>query len=230
LRVSAVIPAYNEATRLPAVLEAVTSATGLDEVWVVSDGSTDDTYEVAASFPGVRALRLPRNRGKGAAMVAGAEAASTADVILFLDADLIGLTPEHVSALVEPVVEGRADMAVGVFRGGRFLTDLAQRITPCISGQRCMLRAAFLDAAHVAGLRSGVEVALYAFARDTGLRIVDVPLSGITHPMKEEKLGPVRGFAARMKMYGEIGVGLAVPAMRRRRRRLLEMLRYLAGG
>jgi polyisoprenyl-phosphate glycosyltransferase len=202
----------------------------LSEVWVVSDGSTDGTYEIASSWPGVRALRLPYNRGKGAAMVAGAEAASSADVVLFLDADLKGLQPDHVADLVAPVVGQSADMTVGVFYGGRFLTDLAQRLTPCISGQRCMLRSTFLAAAHVASLRSGVEVALYSFARDEGLRIVDVPLRGITHPMKEEKLGAVRGLVARMRMYAEIGVGLGVPAARRRRRRIVERLRHLAGG
>ena len=51
MRVAAIIPAYNEETRLPAVLRAVTASPVLDEVRVVSDGSTDATHEVAAATP-----------------------------------------------------------------------------------------------------------------------------------------------------------------------------------
>src|SRR5437762_4238125 len=55
-------------------------------------------------------------------MTAGAEAAD-AEVLVFLDADLIGLKPEHVDALAMPVIEGAAKMAVGRFSGGRFRSE-----------------------------------------------------------------------------------------------------------
>jgi len=216
LRIAAIIPAYNEETRIAPVLQAVLETPQITEVWVVSDGSTDGTYEVAEATPGVRAVRLPQNRGKGAAMLAGAQLAE-APTLLFLDADLVGLTPGHVEALVSPVMSMKADMTVGVFRGGRFWTDLAQKLAPHISGQRCIRRSAFLDARHVADLRYGVEVALYRHALEEGLRIEVVTLSNLTHPMKEEKIGFLRGFASRLRMYAEIGKGLAVPTLRARR-------------
>jgi len=146
---------------------------------------------------------LEQNVGKGGAMRAGAKS-TDADIALFLDADLIGMTGEHVDAIVKPVLEGRTDMNVGVFRGGRKITDLAQIITPFISGQRALRRDIFLQLPESDGVRSGIEVALSKFFRANGLKISTVTLNGCTHVMKEEKLGFMRGFAARIKMYYEI--------------------------
>jgi glycosyltransferase involved in cell wall biosynthesis len=212
LRVAAILPAFNEEGRITPVLEAMTRAPELSEIWVVSDGSTDRTYETAAAVPGVRAIRLPENRGKGAAMTAGALLA-TADALLFIDADLQGLQPEHIADLVRPVLCGEAEMSVGIFHGGRFLTDLAQRLAPHISGQRCILRSSFLRARHVSELRYGVEMALYRHAQAEGLRIASVPLAGITHPMKEEKIGLLRGSVARTRMYYEVIGGCLAPTI-----------------
>lgn len=77
----------------------------------------------------VEVVCLPTNRGKGAAVAAGLSRAQ-GEVIGFLDADLVGLRPEHIRALVLPVIEGQADMTIGLFGGGRLSTDLAQKLTP----------------------------------------------------------------------------------------------------
>jgi dolichyl-phosphate beta-glucosyltransferase len=94
MKVSVIIPAYNEATRLPPSLHKVCDALDLRfpgrfEVLVVDDGSADGTAEAAAAFEGrgVRVLRLPANRGKGAALKAGV-LASQGDEVLLCDADL----------------------------------------------------------------------------------------------------------------------------------------------
>jgi len=224
LHIAAIVPAYNEATRLPGVLAPLVKATELDEIIVVSDGSQDDTYEVAVQHPGVQAIRLDKNRGKGGALLAGVQA-TKADILLFIDADLSGLTAGHVSKLVDPVVRDEADMAVGVFRGGRFLTDLAQIIAPQISGQRCLYRDVFLRASQVAQMRFGIEIGLYRFAVAEGLRIQSVVLTGITHPMKEEKLGVWRGACARAMMYSDIGRALLVPTLHRQGMRAWNLLR-----
>lgn len=203
LKVAAIVPAYNEEQRIAAVLEAIERADLVDEIVVVSDGSTDRTYEVAAANPRVRALRLEANGGKAGAMCAGA-AATEADVLLFLDADLIKLKPEHVNALVGPVLNGDTDMSVGVFRGGRSVTDWAQILVPYISGQRALRRDVFVAIPELNALRSGVEMAITKYFNVTGLKVKSVILSGVTHPMKEEKIGLIHGFTARMRMYYDI--------------------------
>jgi glycosyltransferase involved in cell wall biosynthesis len=206
--ITAVIPAYNEAERIHNVLSVVTAAALVNEVIVVDDGSSDRTGEVAASQHGVRVVRLAENQGKGTAMRTGAIAAS-GDLVLFLDADLRGLTPAQVDELVAPVFSDRAEMAIGIFRGGRASTDLAQVISPNISGQRCLYREFFLSAPLIEGSRSGVEIALTIHARANKLSIEIVPLEGATHVMKEEKMGFWKGAVARFLMYGDILMTLA---------------------
>ncbi len=203
MKVAAIVPAYNERDRISVVLEAVKKAKLVDEVLVVCDGSTDGTYDVVAADPLIKVIRLETNRGKGGAMRAGAES-TDADIVVFLDADLVGLSPEKVDAIVEPVVAARADMAIGIFKDGRGMTDLAQFLTPYISGQRSMRRDVFLSIPELDKVRSGVETAITKYFRSRRLRVERVPMTGCTHCMKEEKLGFARGFASRLKMYLDI--------------------------
>ena len=72
-------------------------------------------------------VELLYNVGKGGALHQGLMNASS-DVVLLLDADLIGLTPQHVIDLVEPVMAQEADVAIGIFEDGRFATDFAQKL------------------------------------------------------------------------------------------------------
>jgi len=204
MKTAAIVPAYNERDRVSVVLDAIKDAELVDEIVVVSDGSTDGTFELVSADPAVRAVRLDVNRGKGGAMRAGAES-TDADVVLFLDADLIGMDGDKVDAIVRPVAEERADMAIGVFKHGRGATDLAQFLTPYISGQRAMRREVFLAIPRIDRVRSGVETAITRYFRAHGLRVERVTLTGCTHHMKEEKLGLVLGFASRLRMYADIG-------------------------
>ncbi|MDI3327214.1 MAG: glycosyltransferase family 2 protein [Alicyclobacillaceae bacterium] len=198
---SLIIPAYNEEDRIGPVLDAVLAAGVFHEVIVVDDGSSDRTAEVARR-KGVEVLQLPENRGKGAAVEAGLSVAR-GEIIGFLDADLVGLRPEHVRALVEPVVNGEADMTMGLFGGGRLSTDLAQRLAPVLTGQR-VLRREFLAIPDLAGARYGIEVMLHKHVKERGARILEVPLDDVTHHIKEEKLGWRKGVAARLRMYWDI--------------------------
>ena len=173
VKVAAVVPAYNEEGRIEAVLRALKDAPEVHEVVVVSDGSTDRTYAVAEAMEGVRAIRLPRNRGKGGAMREGAER-TDADVLVFFDADLVGLTPQHVRDLVLPVCTGDAHMAMGIFKGGRWLTDAAQFFSPGITGQRAIRRDVFLAIPNLDSVGYGIELAITYYVRHHGLIRKDV--------------------------------------------------------
>lgn len=203
MKVAAIVPAYNEENRICSVLQALAQSSCIDEVIAVCDGSTDGTYEAAAGHNGARAIKLPKNVGKGGAMVAGAKC-TDADIIAFFDADLVGLTPPHVEALVRPMLDGGSDMCVGIFKQGRRCTDWAQKIAPYISGQRAIRREDLLSIPDLENTRFGVEVALSRYARSRGFHATMVPFIGVTHPMKEEKLGLLRGVVARWKMYWDI--------------------------
>lgn len=111
MRVSVVIPAHNEATSLPRVLEAIPRHL-VDEVVVVDNASTDGTAEVARAR-GATLLRESR-RGYGAACLLGLEylGARRPDVVVFLDADYSD-HPEEMPLLLEPIARGQADLVIG---------------------------------------------------------------------------------------------------------------------
>jgi len=204
MKVSAIVPAYNEAERIGAVISPLLAASCVDEVIVVDDGSTDGTAEVARRL-GARVIELPRNMGKAAALDHGVSAARN-DVLLFLDADLVGLKPEHIHRLVSIYEERGPDMVIGVFRSGRLNTDLAQTIAPYLSGQRVLSRALWerLKEKSEKLWEYGVEMALTKLSLKEDWREERVFLEGVTHVMKEEKRGFSQGLKERLLMYGDI--------------------------
>jgi len=203
MRVSVVVPAYNEAGRIGAVLDPIVTSPLVDEVIVVDDGSEDATATEAARYP-VRVVSLPGNRGKAAALAVGVAEARN-DTLLFLDADLVGLTTEHVDRMVRTYVDQRLDMAVGVFSDGRKNTDFAQKINPYASGQRVLSRRLWERAReNVEEMNFGIEMALSRLASKEGWTKEYVKLEGVTHILKEEKRGLVKGILDRLKMYGDM--------------------------
>jgi glycosyltransferase involved in cell wall biosynthesis len=196
--VVAVIPARNEARTVGAVVYAALDARLVDEVVVVDSASGDDTAAVAAAH-GARVVSetVP---GKGQAMRAGV-AASDADVVVFLDADLVGLRPEHVDGLVAAVAGGGTDMACGLFDRGPVANRVFLHALPVLTGQRALRRELFLRLAprDVQGYR--VEAALNSLVARQGLDRHDAVLAGLWHRTKEEKLAnPVVGFATKVAM------------------------------
>ncbi len=200
--VSVLIPAYNEEKTITDVIMAAKECEVVDEIVVIDDGSTDSTYEKAEKA-GVRVIKLPRNIGKGGALKKGIDE-SRGEIIVFLDADLIGLKPKHIEALVKPVMEGDVGMTVGIFKKGRKTTDLSQYLTPFLSGQRAIKRNLLSKFDKIEFTKYGIEVALTKYAKRENIKVEFVDLYDITHLMKEEKRGLIRGFLERLRMYYQL--------------------------
>ncbi|WP_069649570.1 glycosyltransferase family 2 protein [Caloranaerobacter ferrireducens] len=200
--ITTIIPAYNEEKTIGNVLSVVKEIDLIDRIIVVSDGSEDMTAQIARDF-GVDVIELKDNIGKGGAIKNGVDR-TNGEIILFLDADLVGLKPKHVLDLLMPVINGECDMSIGIFNNGRFATDLAQKLTPYLSGQRAIKRYIIEGISNIDVTRYGVEVALTRYVSKNNIKTKEVYLDNVTHVMKEEKLGVVKGFTARLKMYRDI--------------------------
>lgn len=187
-RVTALIPAYNEADRIAETVRAVAEAGAVDEVVVIDDGSTDGTAE-AASRAGARVISLAKNSGKGAALNRGV-AETDGDIILMIDADL-GACARETAALIEPVVAENADMAIAAMKappGHKGGLGFALRLSKWairrfggatmaapMSGQRAIRRTVIED---IGGFeeRFGVETALTIDALRKGYKVIEIPL------------------------------------------------------
>lgn len=218
-RVAAVIPAYNEEERVVDVVSTIARSSRVDEILVVTDGCTDDTAgrvrawlsSRGAGETPVQLFELKQNIGKGGAMAHGAHVAD-AEILLFLDADLIGLQPHQVDELLAPMLreEKPADMVLGLFgaiRGGilGWWLSYCHRTFAFMTGQRAIRRDLFLAVPGLTRSRFGVESAITCFVQsDPELRVDYTYLHAVTHPIKEEKLGPWRGFRKRTRMYREV--------------------------
>jgi len=201
MTVAAIVPAYDEEKTIGRVVRTLRSSRGIDEVIVVSDGSTDRTAEEAAAA-GARVVRLRENVGKGGAVKMGA-AATRAEILFLCDADFIGLEPRHVENILAPVVEGRLMMCTGLRDRGPSLTRLIAHL-PLLSGERALRREVLegVPRRFLQGFR--IEMALNWYCRANRLPYGSVPTLGVGQVRKIEKVGVLRGLAGYAVMIWEV--------------------------
>jgi hypothetical protein len=220
-KIVALVAAHEESARIAAT---VTALHGLvDEVVVIDDGSSDGTSS-AALVSGATVLRASRRRGKGRAIEESLERLPPSDVWLLADADL-GLTASGLGPLIDAVRDGSADVAIAAFPklgGGGFgiVKRTAARLirAACgfdarepLSGQRA-LTAAALAAVRPLAPGFGIEVGMTIDAIRAGLRVVEIPIEGLSH--RPTGRG-ARGFTHRARQGADILAAVAARAIPR---------------
>ena len=196
VRLSVVIPVYNEVETVETLLRRVRDVPLWLEVIVVDDGATDGRSELLARLEGDlidRLISKKVNQGKGAALRTGFKHA-TGDVVVVQDADM-EYDPHEFPMLLQPILSGKADAVYGSrFLGGphrvlffwhsvgnRFLTLLSNMFTDLnlTDMETCykMVRRELLDELPLSANRFGIEPEITARLAQAGARIYELPIS-----------------------------------------------------
>lgn len=201
---TAVVAAYNEEKTLGGVLDALTSSPLIQEIIVVSDGSTDRTVEIARSYD-VKTVALRQNCGKGYAMRIGVDNA-THDTIFFVDGDMSNVTQEIIESLILPVLRDETDMNIGIRNRGDLLNffHLKMQCGPVLSGIRVMKRKVFETVPVQYQERFKIEAALNCFCSRAGMRQQHTIIYDLQHLTKESKRGLKNGLRSRWEMSREV--------------------------
>ncbi|MEY2568960.1 MAG: hypothetical protein QOE35_3489 [Actinomycetota bacterium] len=241
--VSIVVPAYNEALRLRRSLPLLAEAARRfnSELIVVDDGSTDGTAEVAAALlanaPRPSLLRLPVNRGKGAAVRAGV-AHATGRNIVFMDADL-ATDISHLSEVLEALKTAHVAVGNRAARGsivtgatqsrrviGRVFNEWARAVTGAdlsdfqcgFKGFRAPVAKILFDLSQVDGFAFDVDV--LALAHRIGYRTVEIPIrwhaveGGHVRPLRDAPAMGLSVVLSRLRWGGDHSVAALRAAAR----------------
>jgi len=193
--ITAVICVYNEERTVGGVVKTVLDCDTIDEAIVVNDGSTDNTAQILGQFLGddkFRYVEFNENMGKSYAMTKGVELAK-GDVILFIDADIIGFESKHIEQLVSPLIHGEADMVIGQ----PYPNEMRRRLNPLrplelLAGERALYKKDILPIVdRIRTSKYGVETLMVLYYKSQGKRIKIEYLWGVTHLLKFQKEEPL---------------------------------------
>jgi glycosyltransferase involved in cell wall biosynthesis len=211
MKISVLIPAYNEEDRIKKTISALSIITAISQIVVVDDGSGDRTAQVAEKA-GASVVKLEKNSGKGAALNYGAKYVQ-GDIVCLIDADLESSAGE-VYKLIDPILTGEADLTIGRFPEKRkkagfglvkklaswgIKVNTGQIFAEPLSGQRAFTKAAFAQLLPFAS-GFGVEVLLTIKALKRGLRVVEVE----TKMAHRETGRDISGFWHRGKQFVQV--------------------------
>jgi len=201
-KIAAIIPAFNEEKTINQVVKAVKQVELINQIIVVDDGSIDRTAKIARQA-GAEVISLPQNQGKGQAMQKGVNY-SQAEIIVFIDADLINLSSEHIHLVLRPILNRHCQMTTGTLERGQFLNKINRWLEAPFSGLRVVERSLW-DLVPLRFKKNYLaESAIHWTAKWARLKNKNFILYGLEHIRKTQKKGFWEGSWAFLKMWSSI--------------------------
>ena len=200
-----IICTFNEEKTICDVVKACRVYNERSEILVIDDGSQDSTELLLRNLNKTirfNYIKLPENRGKSYAMTVGIENAAN-DVLLFFDADSIGIRKEHFHDILLPVIENKADMVLG-HTAAKFINV---KLTPfkAFTGERVLRKKDILPILdEIRNIRFGIETYINLYYQTHGKRISYVYLEGLRTLNKYEKTTLVKATRQYFSEGGEI--------------------------
>ena len=192
MKISLIIPAYNEEKNIGRNLEILKAVTDIiDEFIVVNDGSTDKTVEIIHNYPFVKLISHDRNLGKYHATRTGVEEARN-EIIVFLDADLIGMKAEYLRTLIDTF--GHGYQMVIMDKGSQsWIFRKLIRSLPAQSGTRILSKNNFyqIDFGKQRSFDLEPSITRYFIQHNLSIGFVDAP--DTKDPRKSFKYSFLRG-------------------------------------
>lgn len=200
-KVTAIICAFNEEKTIRDVILSVAASSIFNEIIIVNDGSTDRTKSIISDCKktiNFIDIHLSKNKGKGFAMAIGIEN-SSAEIIVFCDADLSDLRKEHFQQLIKPIVENEADMVLGQSIMDTFI-DYSYNPFKSLTGERVLYKKDILPILEkIKTTRFGVETLINLYFKAHNKRVQMVLLYGLNHFIKFEKTNKIQALKQYLK-------------------------------
>jgi glycosyltransferase involved in cell wall biosynthesis len=180
--VSAIVPVFNEERTVAGVVKVLITNSLIDEVICVNDGSADNSVKILNKFENqIQFINLKKNQGKGYALAQGIKKAK-GDIVVFIDADLVNLSDDHIQTLLYPVLEDKKKVVLGYPANREYLPNIFLKLT----GERVYFKKDLIP--HLSKMlktRFGVEVFLNSLFDEN--QVKKVPLKGLKGLLKHEK-------------------------------------------
>ncbi len=212
MKVTAVVPVYNEEGTIKGVLDTLVSSKKINDIIVVDGGSTDNTRNILEKYriKNFKIIKLKKPEGKGQAVEIATKKIRSG-IILFFDADLVGLKEAHVEKLLEPVLNEGAAMTIGLRDKGNTIGNMIMPYFPLTGGERAILAEVFSEIRKCPFIKGwGLESVMNDYCKKKKLKVAKVKLDGMDHIGLQTRKYGLRAFvkeihdviATKIKLFG----------------------------
>lgn len=202
MKISVIVPAFNEEKNIVRVLLLLKTIKGIDEIIVVDDGSVDRTSSFASFISGVKLIKLKKNQGKTKAVMKGIKESKGEGILLF-DADLFGVNEDHINEVIETFRLG-FDMVIMDYGNQEWILRKILKSLPALSGVRILKKTVFNKIKFDKKDRFELETRINDYYLDHHLNIIVVSADEVRTPHKYEKYSFYKGVYLDVKAIREI--------------------------